>query len=318
MITNLDVPIYLRTVLKLDVKPVSTDELIGLCPHPDHHDRNPSWYINKYTGLHQCKSCGYKGSLKSLSSLLLGRFKAESILGKLESHEGHEYEHLSSLIDSIRNPKNETQEEFDQESYDYYINNYNNEPYVSLELVQRIKPYITQQVIHDYGLKHWTLPGAYYNRIAIPIRDSSGILNVNFRRINDNDQFKYTCLPGSASKQKLPSTIFLPATINGNSKLPYLLITEGCFDAIFLNLHGYHACAIYSNNISPSQVTQVVKLTSNPILCLDSDTQGLLGQSKSYDYMSNYCLTLQFVYPESNKDPDEWNLSYLNTFLNSI
>lgn len=321
MDSKIDIPIYLKTVLKLSVRPVSHDELMGMCPNPNHQDRNPSWYINKYTGFHQCKSCGYKGGLRNLSSLILGRDKSSSLLNKLEGHEGHEIEFLEQQIASIRNPIEHPKDDlFDESSCHYYMSNLQSEPLISLEIAQRVKPWIMQDHIVNYGLKHWTLMGAYYNKLAIPIKDQTGeIINVNFRRLHDGDKQKYSCLPGKATRFTLQDTIFLNLPSHPNStKLPYLLITEGCFDAIFLGIHGFYACSIYSNLINSKQVELILRKTNNPILCLDSDKQGLLGQGKSYEYMRDYCCVHEFKYPEYNKDPDEWDMNWLQDKLNEI
>ena len=51
-------------------------EISGACPmhlqrtgHPDIH---PSWSINRFTYLHNCLACGYKGTLTSLLVDLTG------------------------------------------------------------------------------------------------------------------------------------------------------------------------------------------------------------------------------------------------------
>ena len=51
-------------------------EISGACPmheertgHPDHH---PSWSINKFSYLHFCQACQYKGTLTSLLVDILG------------------------------------------------------------------------------------------------------------------------------------------------------------------------------------------------------------------------------------------------------
>lgn len=42
------------------------EECQGLCPSPDHDDTSPSWSVNTDTGVHNCFSCGFKGSFVHL------------------------------------------------------------------------------------------------------------------------------------------------------------------------------------------------------------------------------------------------------------
>ena len=58
---------------------VSYDEAQALCPSPDHADRKPSWSINTKTGIHNCFSCGYKGTFIYLVETVLGVGRSEAI-----------------------------------------------------------------------------------------------------------------------------------------------------------------------------------------------------------------------------------------------
>lgn len=60
--------------LQIEVVSISGIELQAHCPahlqRTGKEDRNPSWWINSDTGAHICFSCGYKGGLQSLVSLV--------------------------------------------------------------------------------------------------------------------------------------------------------------------------------------------------------------------------------------------------------
>lgn len=43
------------------------------CPNPTHKDKNPSWSMDKKSGLHYCFSCGYKGNIISLVKDITGK-----------------------------------------------------------------------------------------------------------------------------------------------------------------------------------------------------------------------------------------------------
>jgi DNA primase len=63
---------------RLDIEVIGNrgDEIQAHCPaHVERtgkEDRNPSWYINADSGVHNCFSCGWKGSLYSLVSYVTG------------------------------------------------------------------------------------------------------------------------------------------------------------------------------------------------------------------------------------------------------
>lgn len=63
---------------RLDIEVISNrgDEIQAHCPahieRTGKDDRNPSWYINADSGVHNCFSCGWKGSLYSLVAYVTG------------------------------------------------------------------------------------------------------------------------------------------------------------------------------------------------------------------------------------------------------
>jgi len=63
---------------RLDIEVIGNrgDEIQAHCPahieRTGKEDRNPSWYINADSGVHNCFSCGWKGSLYSLVSYVTG------------------------------------------------------------------------------------------------------------------------------------------------------------------------------------------------------------------------------------------------------
>lgn len=48
------------------------DEMVALCPNPQHPDSSPSWSINLNTGKHHCFSCGFGGSFQWLVQIMRG------------------------------------------------------------------------------------------------------------------------------------------------------------------------------------------------------------------------------------------------------
>lgn len=54
------------------------NEAVALCPHPDHHDRSPSWSCNLDTGEHHCFACGFGGSFMFLVGKMLGKTRGDA------------------------------------------------------------------------------------------------------------------------------------------------------------------------------------------------------------------------------------------------
>ena len=50
---------------KIDFKPSGRDYLVK-CLNPEHEDKNPSMRIDNVTGVYNCFSCGFKGSIFKL------------------------------------------------------------------------------------------------------------------------------------------------------------------------------------------------------------------------------------------------------------
>lgn len=308
----IDIENYIRLVLKINIKSISRDEILTKCVHPNHVDNNPSFYINKNTGLFNCRSCGFHGNLQTLSTLILGYDRSNKILNTILGKDGHEDEFLRNKIKLLTTEKDKVKEdEFNESSYNYYVNNFNKEILLSNSIASKIKIYLTTPLLKKYDIRHWTLSGTYYNRIAIPIKNISGeILNINFRKIVETDKIKYLCLPGSSSKVKLSDTLFYSQNCveylkNVGKKLPYVVITEGCFDSIFLGENGIYSVSIFSNIISKNQLNLLQNITDYPITFLDTDKQGLSGQSKTINYTKNFINIYSLFGFDNDLDPDE-------------
>lgn len=313
----IDIPSYLQDTLKLKVKKVSHDEMLGVCPAPWHEDHNASWYVNSITGMSYCHSCGFKANLEYLTRIVLGHENGNLTYRVATGRDGNEDEYLQSKIKSIRSPASSSKIPIDQSSFNFYINNFSREPLIQNSIISKNKNFIKGEHVFDYQIKHWTLPGAYYNRIAIPIFDFDGkIQNINFRRINDSDNPKYLSLPSNATEFKSDELLFLGKKVKDNlndilinkKKLDYIFITEGIFDSIYLDSHGYNSCSIFTNSISYRQIELILYLTDLPIIFFDGDERGVIGLFNCRKKIRNYNRCESFF--EKKIDPDEftdWN-----------
>lgn len=91
-----DVPTLLER-LGIRAKRIQRTKWEALCPHPEHQDHSPSWFIrddplDPYHATHCCKSCGFSGGTRSL---------VEEVLG-LDADEAREW--IGELRGPIRHP----------------------------------------------------------------------------------------------------------------------------------------------------------------------------------------------------------------------
>ena len=54
------------------------DEAVALCPNPEHDDTHASWSCNLDTGMHNCFSCGFKGSFAWLVQCMQGLARGDA------------------------------------------------------------------------------------------------------------------------------------------------------------------------------------------------------------------------------------------------
>ena len=293
-------------VLKLDVHETSLDELKGKCPNPNHQDNSPSWFINAQSGLHQCKSCGFKGNLESLSRILLGSERSERVLRACSGIDGNEDKYLQAKIHlALHGAPNEPEKEHDSETFQRFLEDLSNEPPLDPSIGSKVKPYLTQEIIDLYSLKHWTQHGPYYNRIVVPLKDlGGGIVNASFRAIHGSLIPKHQTLPSHVAKHKSDLVVFCNETLSTNKPTKYAFVVEGVYDAIYLGIHGYPACASFSSQISFSQMILINQLTQRPIILFDGDKSGQQGNIRSFHKFKRY-LKLNFIRLFPGQDPDD-------------
>ena len=82
----------------------------------------------------------------------------------------------------------------------------------------------------------------------------------------------------------------------------YVVVVEGQSDVWRLYQHGYNACALMGNSISPWQVEQLSKF-DRVYLALDNDAAGREGIEACYFFLRNHT-DVQLI-PYTTKDPGE-------------
>tara|TARA_Y100000310_G_scaffold70845_1_gene66594 strand:+ start:578 stop:1444 length:867 start_codon:yes stop_codon:yes gene_type:complete len=264
---------WVNTLLDVGIDiPIDRPQVTIQCPfHDDTHD---SCSINTDDGKWICfRGCG-QGSLRTFVQRILG-------LDKLAVDK---YLMDKSLFLDI--------DMFDSIS-----------PPVNGKLPEVTFPHTAGQVpwwIFDRGftkktLKYWECGVDNYNNLIIPIKDRDARL-VGWVTRQYNREPKYLYSKGLQKSKVLFGEDKL-------KKVPFVCITEGSLDTIWLNQCGYSSVAILGSMLSLSQQEALIKLSTDElVLCLDNDEAGRLGTDRAMACISKRFVVSYVKLPKGFKD----------------
>jgi DNA primase len=150
----------------------------------------------------------------------------------------------------------------------------------------------------------------FRDRIIIPIHDQRGrIIAFGGRTLNDDVQPKYLNSPDTTLFHK-GSVVFnfhrarQPAHDEGS-----VVVVEGYMDAIAIYQSGLKCVvATMGTAFTETQIATLWRLSSEPIVCFDSDRAGVSAAHRSIDRILPVLKvgrTFRFAFIETGKDPDE-------------
>ena len=202
---------------KIDFKPSGRDYLVK-CLNPEHEDKNPSMRIDNITGIYNCFSCGFKGSIFKLFGAPANflDIKRQRLLDAIE-------EKRSSSV-GLPFPK----------GYTPYKGNWRD-----------IKPKTYKHF--EAFLHHET---QFVGRIVFPVRDITGkVVAFNGRHMNLTEKLKYMIYPPGANLPLYPSKV---KPVKGR-----VILVEGIFDMINLFDKGLHnvICCFGTNNVDVDKLS---------------------------------------------------------------
>jgi hypothetical protein len=213
--------------------------------HPDHH---PSWSINRFTYLHNCLACGYKGTLTSLLVDITGAapedleitLKEQSFLRKMQEARAD-----PATVEATANTLTEWS----------LANEMVDVPERLLAFRQLRRQAIdAYQVRWNRGTKQWVLP----------VRSPSGVLM--------GAQYRQT-----GSVLTLPAGMEKGTTLFGYSQMcqhDCCALVESPLDAVRLFGLGIPAVSSLGAWVSQDQVRLLARAFSTIYLALDDDTPG--------------------------------------------
>ena len=268
--------------------PLEKSEIQTLCPF--HSDTRDSCSINVDKGVWICfRGCG-QGSLRGLVKRLLNLSWKE-----VDAYLGNQEVELSlDIFDEMMGDINE----------DYM-------PEVTLDYNKtRVPNWIFERGFSPETMIDWECGIDSWNNLVIPIRDEqSKLVGSVSRRMNIEPKYLYS---KGLKKSKL---LFGGYKIE---KCPFVCITEGTLDAMWLEQNGYPAVALLGAHLSRIQQELLIQLpTDELVLCLDNDEAGQIGLNAAMACISERSVVSYIQIPNEFKDvQDIRNTNKLKNIIN--
>ena len=268
--------------------PLEKSQIITLCPF--HDDSRDSCSINVDKGVWICfRGCG-QGSLRGFVKRILNISwkEVDAYLGNKEVELNLDiFDEMMGDIDDDYMP------EIDLE--------YNS---------SRVPNWIFDRGFLPNTLLDWECGIDSWNNLVIPIRDEkSRLVGSVSRRMNIEPKYLYS------KGLKKSKVLFGGYKIE---RCPFVFITEGTMDAMWLEQNGYPAVAILGAHLSKAQQELLIQLpTDELVLCLDNDEAGQIGLNAAMACISERSVVSYVQLPNGFKDVQEIrNINILDETIN--
>lgn len=276
-------------------------ELVAHCPnHRDrdgnlHVDHDPSWSINRHTGVHNCFSCAYSGTLSELVEDIKGEASARTLRAELQRHgrvigdaKPDKIRLKLKRSQVVTRPKSEehtgvTPEQMAKMFYD--------PPEFALD-----KRRISQAVCTQYAIRWDNLRNCW----ILPIRSLSRRRLLGWQ-IKTEDRKMFLNHPYTMQKAL---GIFMPTELASGIRIGCV---ESPLDAARMTEHGLLSVAVLGSRLSAEQVTYLGRF-SKVLLGLDNDDAGIKETERLRHYLPQKGVrAVPLVYDDvRGKDPGEF------------
>ena len=139
--------------------------------------------------------------------------------------------------------------------------------------------------------------------LTIPVKDEQGRIvgTITRRPEGYNPKYMYNeHMPRSKMIFGLEKVLAL------KEEVPFVAITEGSLDTIWLWKFGYHSVAILGSHVSAQQKILLTKLPTREIaLCFDNDKSGEQVKNQVRETLGNLFFMSKIIVPEGYKDIQE-------------
>jgi DNA primase len=267
---------------------------------PFHNDQKPSCEVNIHNGLFHCFGCGESGSfaklLAEIENIPLDEAKRRIMDG--ESIDSVHEDLKKKLLDM--DDEKELPKFFDLDSFNKVF-----APVAGTAGMNYLKKRnISEKTAERYNLR-WGDHGKWENRIIIPIcTDKGKLLTWAGRTIIKDLQPKTRKVGGRSSL----FTLFGLYQILDEAKIrkvPYLIVCEGEFDAMYLMQNGYYAVATMGTaKLTGEQMALLKRHCASVVWSYDGDNAGRRAQKEGFMMTKKIMRSFTISLPEG-KDPND-------------
>ena len=248
------------------------DQFSLLCPF--HEDSRSSLAINTERGLWICYAgCG-QGSLKNFLAKYLDISSKE-----IDSYINKRYNLFD--LDMFEDKEDKVEEELLEVEF----------PYES----GYVPKWIFERGFNSKTLNKWECAVGEDNSLVIPVKTvDRKIVGWVSRRLYASPKYMYS------KGLKCSKLLFGQNHIQSS---PFICVTEGTLDTMWLDQHGYPSVAIFGASMSRHQQEMLVSLpTQEIVLCLDNDSAGKIATDKALTALNQKCIVSVIQLPGGYKD----------------
>lgn len=251
--------------LDVQIYSIDSQEIRAHCPHPDHEDAGPSWYMKKSTGQFYCQGCGWSGNAFTLAKELTGQ-------------------HLYTIFEKPHSPPPKRKSLAETRAEQRKARAMEPLPKVSIEIVgTQYNPFdfphvrktmrkwgVTRHFVEHFGLFHMVYghinQQEIVDRLVFPIYENGNLVNVEARDVTGESSLKTIYPPRSTTK-----TLW---NIDNLRKDQPLVVCEGIKDTIKLwQWTGENVTSIFGAHLNKRQI-QLLSQFPELIVFPDNDKAG--------------------------------------------
>lgn len=255
--------------------------------------------INKETGLWQDFKSGEKGNFIHLVSIVenIGYKLAEQYIVRKILKDPFLLLDIKKKTNEIRVQQNVTTKSLNHYYGDFLKLKYEMLNWGNPIYEKAIKEIESRKISLNKVVFYAAHSGRFVNRLIVPYERKGQLFYFQGRALSLYAKPKY--LNPSSEEGVRASDILYPF----NTYKSYVILTEGVFDAISLQLHGLNATSIGGAILSQIQAEKIKH--KKVILALDSDKAGIEGAKKAKQLLANLGVNSMFCTP--NKPYKDWN-----------
>lgn len=265
---------------------VSAKDYVVKCLNPEHNDSNPSFRIDKITGVAHCFSCGYKTNI----------FKHFGVVANFTSIK------VAKLKQKLK---------------DLHIN-FNGVEFPG-EVIPITKPYrgISFKTLKHFGAFYTTANEQLQDRIFFPIVDvrNKPVVYVG-RHMMSQGNPRYLNYPAGVTMPIYPEIMHKPASS--------VVLVEGIFDMLNLYDKGLHnvACTFGTNTLFKDPALKLLSLRTQGVntiyLMYDGDEAGQQAMEKLEPVLQECEYRVEKIVLEEGTDPGELSQEYVDSIKEYI